>query len=177
MQQKVINKSELIPIGYCYDNGITSYNVWNKGYVPSERGVIEEDDIQIAKMITFREERVIKYGVWTLKPSSFIHQDLIKNAIHVLCLKDLPSYGRVPEGYYFFTDQPIIFDDWRYDAARYQQIQMTECKVIVKDKNDKQECPHWVLYIYFPPKHLYNESPAFVVDYSIIPLKEKDYPY
>jgi len=109
--------------------------------------------------MTPTEELPIKYKTWTLKPTSFIHSEVMKRAIHMIRLEDLPSYGKVPEGYFFISNHPTVFDAHYYDAERWYEIKKTQWKVWI----DNEVYEHWKVYLYFPANHLYDHSNLFIV--------------
>lgn len=166
MKQTKANREDLVEIVFKND---TSYNLWDRGYLLGEHDHLGENDIEVIKLIINQAKTPIKYDIFTLKPASYIHSEMMKKAIHVLRLSDLPESAQVPEGYFFIYEHPVVFDSHWYDMGRWKEIKDTQWRV----KIDNDYLPHWKIYIYFPENHLFDCSPPFVVDYSIIPIREE----
>jgi len=161
MTKVVVKKEELIPV---YIGEKTTFCLWDRGYIIGEFEHLSETDIGIVKEIMNPTSKIpIKFETWTLKPTSFIHSEVFKKAIHVIRIEDLPSYGKVPEGYFFISNHPIVFD-----------AQDTDDKNPEKWENQWKIYEHWKIYLYFPAHHLYEHSPAMAIDYSIIPIPTED---
>jgi len=183
MTKVVVKKEELIPV---YIGEKTTFCLWDRGYIIGEFEHLSETDIGIVKEIMNPTSKIpIKFETWTLKPTSFIHSEVFKKAIHVIRIEDLPSYGKVPEGYFFISNHPIVFDAHYYDAERWREIRNNQWKIriLIKDTDDKNPekwenqwkiYEHWKIYLYFPAHHLYEHSPAMAIDYSIIPIPTED---
>jgi len=168
MKQTVAEWKDLIMV---HETEEVEFHLWNRGYLIGKNEWLSDDDINLVKHILNEEKKaVIEYKIYTLKPTTFIHSEVIKQAIHIIRIHDLPNSGKIPEGYYFISQHPIVFDSHWYDDIMWKEIREKRWKV----KIGESFYQHWKIYIYYPPHHLYKESPPFIVDYSIIPMKKED---